>query len=317
MDPLSDVLGLLKPQSHLASGFRAGGDWALGFARYSGIKCYSIVEGGCWLAGEDVEPVWLNASDCFLLTSGRPFRLATDLALRPADAEKVFSSVREGRIATVGDGGAFFLVGSLFLLTGQSAEFLLGLLPPIVQVRDPDGQAALRWSVDRMMRELQSPRPGSALMTQHLAHMMLLQALRLHVEEVDGHGVGWLFALTDKQIGGVMTAMHADPARRWTLNQLAKEAGMSRTVFAERFRQLTGETPLGYLTRWRMLLASERLVTDKERVASVANALGYMSESSFRVTFQKVMGVTPRVYAKRHSVNAGSSLRHEATDASQ
>ncbi len=110
------------------------------------------------------------------------------------------------------------------------------------------------------MQELREPQPGSFLVLQHLAHMMLVQALRAHLAEGLSGGVGWLFALADEQIGPAINAMHDDPAYPWTLQELAERVGMSRSGFAAKFKETVGATPIDYLTRWRMLLAGDRLV---------------------------------------------------------
>ncbi|HEY9212406.1 MAG TPA: AraC family transcriptional regulator [Ancylobacter sp.] len=298
MDPLSDVLALLKPRSYVSSGFDAGGDWSIQFAdQHERIKCYAVVSGACWLSVEDVaDPVRLEGGDCFVLPSGRPFRLASDLSLQPVDAGTIFPPARAGGVVSVNGGGDFFLVGSRFAVSGQHAGALLRTLPPIVHIRKETEQAALRWSVERMMQELREPQPGGFLIAQHLAHMMLVQALRLHLtEEVEGR-VGWFFALADKQMCTAITAMHADPAYRWTLRELGARAGMSRSVFAMKFKATVGETPMDYLTRWRMLLAADRLANSHDPISAIALSLGYESESAFSTAFKREMGCSPRQY---------------------
>jgi AraC-like DNA-binding protein len=306
MDPLSDVLSLLKPRSQVSAGFDAGGDWAIAFPGNIGVKCYAVVSGACWLAVEGVaDPVRIAAGDCFLLPTGRPFRLASDLALAPVDAATVFPPAREGGVVTHNGGGDLFLVGSRFFLGGDHAAILLRMLPPIVHIRKESDQAELRGSVERMMRELRERRPGHYLVTQHLAHLMLIQALRLHVAERRA-GVGWLFALADRQIGAAIGAMHEAPARRWTLETLAARAGMSRSTFALRFKTTVGEPPLEYLTRWRMALAGDRLTHSGDAVSAIALSLGYESESAFSTAFKRVMGCAPRQYGRARAAAASA-----------
>jgi AraC-like DNA-binding protein len=302
MDPLSDVLSLLKPRSYVSRGFDVGGEWSVQFPRHEGIKCYAIVFGQCWLGIDGLaEPVRLEAGDCFLLPRGRPFRMASDLALPPVDAvAQLSSAVQDGAIATFNGGGDCCVIGGHFAFTG-SAAILLASLPPIIHIRKDADKAALRWSLDRMMQELREPQPGGALVAQHLAYMMLIQALRLHLAEGPRGGVGWLFALADKQIGAAITAMHADPAHRWTLRALASRAGMSRSTFAEKFKERVGASPMEYLTRWRMLLAGDRLATSADPIAAIAASLGYESESAFSTAFKRVMASSPRQYTRAHS----------------
>lgn len=314
MDPLSDVLSLLKPRSYVSAGFDAAGQWSIQFPdQHECIKCYAVICGECWLSVQGVpDAVRLRGGDCFLLPSGRPFRLASDLTLTPVDATTVFSAARHGGIASCNGGGDFFLIGSRFALSGAHAGLLLGMLPPIVHIRKESDQAALRWSVERMMQELREPQPGGFLIAQHLSHMMLVQALRLHLAEGARGGIGWFFALADKQMGAAISAIHGDPAHRWTLAELAACAGMSRSKFAVKFKETVGASPMEYLTRWRMLLAGDRLANSGDPISAIALSLGYESESAFSTAFKRVMGCSPRRYGRGR---IPASMPRTATDA--
>ena len=300
MDPLSDVLSLLQPRNYMSAGFDAGGDWSIQFPdQQKSIKTGAVVSGACWLAVEGVaESVHLQPGDCFLLPSGRPFRLASDLNLPSAQAASVFSTVSTGGMVTHNGGGDVCLVSSRFALSGHHADRLLEMLPPIVHIRKEADHAGLHWLVERMVQELRDDQPGGFLVARHLAHMMLVQALRLHLAEGAKGGVGWLFALSDKQIGPVIGAMHKTPARRWTLQSLAEEAGMSRSGFALRFRETVGASAMDYLTRWRMALASDRLSRNDEPISVIALSLGYESESAFSTAFKRLKGCSPRQYGR-------------------
>ncbi|MCX5514614.1 AraC family transcriptional regulator [Kaistia algarum] len=302
MDPLSDVLSLLRPRNYLSAAFDAGSPWSIQFPdQQGGIKCNAVVSGECWVQVEGVaDALLVKAGDFFLLPSGRPFRLASDLDTPPVAAETVFADVRrDGRTALLNGGGDFFAVSSRFALSGDHADMLLGMLPPIVHIRkESDQAAALRWSIEQTMQELRGGKPGSFLLVQHLAHMMLLQALRLHLNDRGSGRVGWLFALADRQIGQAIGAMHGDPAHRWTLQELAAQAAMSRSTFALRFKAMVGSSPMEYLTRWRMLLAADRLTHSADPVSAIAHALGYESESAFSTAFRRAMGCSPRQYGR-------------------
>ena len=270
----------------------------------------------CWLSVEGVsDPVRLKTGDCFLLPRGRPFRLASDLTLTPIDARTMFQAKTNGGVASYNGGGTCFVVGGHFILDGKHADILLGMLPPIVHLRKESDKAALRWSLERIMQELREPQPGGFLVVQYLAHMMLVQALRLHLAEGLKGGVGWLFALADKQMGAAINAMHDDPARRWTLQSLAERAGMSRTTFALKFKETVGASPMEYLTRWRMLLAGERVANSSDPVSVVARSLGYESESAFSTAFKRVMGYSPRQYGRGRTAASPSHGEGEAARA--
>jgi len=318
MDPLSDVLSLLKPRSYSAGGFDVGGELSVQFPRHEGIKCYAVISGGCWLAVEGVaDAVRLKTGDCFLLPSGRPFRLASDLSLTPIDAMTIFANARNGSIHLFNGGGDCFIAGGHFAFTGNHGGILLGVLPPIVHIRTESDKAAMRWSLERMRQELREPQPGSFLVAQQLAYMMLVQALRLHLAEGLRGGVGWLFALADKQMSAAITSMHDDPAHGWTLQELAARVGMSRSTFALKFKQTVGESPMEYLTRWRMLLAGDRLMNSSDPVSVIAPALGYESESAFSTAFKRVMGCSPRQYSRGGNLASSSRGEEEVARASQ
>lgn len=315
MDPLSDVLSLLKPQSYVAGGFRIGGDMAIQWPQHDGIKCYAVVSGQCWLSVEGVpEAVLLEAGDCYLLPPGPPFLLATDLSITPVDFSVLLAKRRSGQEVSGKQEGSCYLVGGHFFLTGSHADFLLGSLAPMVHIRKESDKAAMRWSLERMSEEVRESQPGSSLIAQQLAYMMLVQALRLHLADGAQGSVGWLFALADKQMGAAIRCMHDEPGQRWTLEKLAQRVGMSRSVFALRFKQTVGATPMEYLTRWRMLLAGDRLRNSRESASVIALSLGYESDSAFGKAFKRVMGCSPR----EHSRGAGlPGLVSVATDASK
>ncbi|MGV7207137.1 AraC family transcriptional regulator [Oxalobacteraceae bacterium A2-2] len=302
MDALSDVLSLLKTHSYRAGGFDAAGAWAIQFPRHEGIKCYAVMRGACWLAVEGVaQPLRLTEGDCFLLPGGRPFRLASDLELAPVDALAVLADGRNGVLRKVNGGGEMLLAGGHFTFAGGEGGILLGMLAPIIHMRTEAERAAMRWSLERMIEELREQRPGCLLVAQQLAQMMLIQALRLHLEAAaqdSGGGVGWLYALADKQMGAAINAMHAEPARRWTLAALARQAGMSRSSFAVKFKETVGSSPMDYLTRWRMLLAGDKLSNTSLPISAIAASLGYESDSAFSTAFKRIMGCPPRAYSR-------------------
>jgi AraC-like DNA-binding protein len=300
MDPLSDVLSLLKPRSYVSGGFGVNGDMAIQWPKHPGIKCYAILSGQCWLSVEGVpDAVLLTAGDCFLLPRGLPFCLATDLSLTPVDFKTILLARQSGDTVFSNEDGGHYIVGGHFVLTGSHADILLKSLPPIVHIRKESDKAAMRWSLERMRDELRDPQPGGSLIAQQLAYMMLVQALRLHLADGANGRVGWLFALADKQMSAAITCMHDDPGHPWTLQKLAERVGMSRSIFALRFKETVGATPMEYLTRWRMLLAGDRLKNSDDSISVIASSLGYESESAFGKAFRRIMDCSPRQYSRR------------------
>ena len=300
-DPLSDVLSLLKPRTYVTGGLTAGGQWLISFPAHEPIKCYSVVEGECWLSMEGVEkPARLRAGSCLLLPHGRPFVLASDLTLPRRDAWEIVSTMkRYNGILSVSPGEDFFMLGSHFALEGD-ARFLLDVLPPIAMLENESQREALRWAVERMLREMRDPQPGGTLIAQQVAYTMLVEALRLHLADDLQRGTGWLFALADSRMRVALSSMHLEPARAWTLQDLARSAGMSRTAFAQTFKKAVGKSPMDYLTHWRMTLAAKRMQDGGETISSIAPALGYKSASAFSAAFKRQWGASPREHIRAH-----------------
>lgn len=303
MDSLSQILSLLKARSYITAGFDAGGDWSLRLDDLQArIKCYAVVRGRCWLwAEDDTDPVEVVAGDSFILPSGRSICIGSDPQLAPTLASASLAPDRSGETVVYNGGGDVLLVGSRFEARGAHGADLLESLPTMLLVRDFAGQTSLQWAIEQMMAELRSGQAGASLMAQHLAGMMLVQTLRLYLARQGEGAINWLAALGDPHLGRALDALHAAPGRHWTLGMLAGEAGLSRSVFAQRFREKTGETPLGYLARWRMTVAAEALM-EGATVAQAADIVGYRSETAFGTAFRRVTGLSPRRYATRETL---------------
>ncbi len=310
MDPLSDVLSLLRPRAYKAGAFDLGRDFCIRFPQHEGIKYTAVISGQCWLAVEGVpEAVRLRAGDCFLLPRGLASCLASDLTLPPVDAHTIFPVPLNGRIASCDGGGHCLLVGGHLVLTGKHGDILFAELPPVVHIRKKSDKAAMRWCVERMNEELRDPQPGGFLITQQLAYMILVQGLRLHMAEGLKGRVGWLFALSDRQMSAAITSMHDEPAHDWTVEELGQRAGMSRSTFALRFKKTVGASPVEYLTRWRVFLAADKIANTSDSISEIAQSFGYESASAFAKVFKKIMGCSPREYNRGH--DSGSSAYSE------
>lgn len=298
MDPLSELLALLRPKSYITAGFDAGGSWALVLDDLAGrIKCYAVVKGECWLSIDAAERVFLTAGDCFVLPTGRQAVIASDLDAERKLASQTLNPNNSGEVVIYNGGGDVFLVGSRFEVDGRHADALLQALPPLIHVGQRHDRDRLRLYIDLMMEELRMARPGGLQVAQNLSHMMLAQALRLFLES-QPDGVGWFAALADRKLAPAIKAIHSNPAHAWTLGELADRAGMSRTSFSKYFRERVGQTPIAYLMHWRMMSAATRLTGGREAMIDIAISLGYSSEHAFGAAFKRIMGQSPRRYGR-------------------
>lgn len=299
-DPLSDVFALLRPHDCVAAGLDAGGDWSLRYAAHDGLKCIGVLKGGCWLVLDSQrERIWLEEGDCVMLPHGKAFVLSARGARLGDAAETVHSAPAHGDTAVLGGGGDFFMTGARFLLSGLASEMLMVTLPDVIVIRglDHDFSAsgeAVRWAIAQIGKELRLRRPGCASAIEHLSHVLLIELMRSHLDAGQDGQIGWTAALADPFLRRALVAMHRDLSGHWTVATLAKEAGLSRTAFAVRFAQRVGQTPLRYLTTWRMLWAAKRLAQDGLTVADAAAEVGYASESAFAAAFKRSLGTTPR-----------------------
>lgn len=299
VDVLSAVLSLVRAKGSVSGRLRAGGDWSLILPAPENPKFNAVVKGRCWLATDALEaPVSLSEGDGFLLVDSGPYMLSSSPGLPPTKAGGVFEAAIDG-VATIGSGEGTFLVGGQIELDGVSGPFLLEQLPPVLLVRaDTAGSADLRWALQALVRELESESPGQSLLSDHLAQLVVILILRSYYASGGAHLAGWLSALADPRLARAIGAVHRDPARNWTVGDLAGEAGMSRSSFAELFTRRVGSTPMAYAADWRLQLAASRLRTDSMSIGGIAAASGYGSESALGAAFRRRFGTTPARYRR-------------------
>ncbi|MGF6491852.1 AraC-like DNA-binding protein [Luteibacter sp. 621] len=311
-DPFSDILKFTRAESLATGGFSAGGPWAIAFPPPSSIKFFAVVKGGCWVTIEgEPEPVWFGTGDVGLITAKRGLVLASDLSLPPLDAMAVFSGSGK-TVAMLGDGQDFAHIGGHVLLDPASGRLLADVLPAWIHVSAESPQAtSFRWLLAELVAERRADLPGNQLAAAQLSQLLFIQILRAHLQTSGPMPAGWLRAIGDPRIAPAMRLMHADPSRSWSLDELAEACAMSRTTFANRFRDVAGSTPLAYLSGWRMHLATRALREGKKPVAVLAQELGYASESAFSTAFKRAVGESPRSY--RLGVRAHEEATADAT----
>lgn len=309
VDVLSAVLSLVHARGSVSGRLRAGGDWALILPAPENPKFNVVVKGQCWLSTDALEaPVSLSEGDGFLLVDSVPYTLSSSPDLPPTKARGVFEAAIDG-VATIGSGEGTFLVGGQIELDAITGPFLLEPLPPVLIVRaDAAGSTDLHWALQALVRELESDSPGQSLLSEHLAQLVVILILRGYYASGETQLAGWLTALADPRLARAIGAVHRDPSRTWTVGELAGEAGMSRSSFAELFKSRVGRTPMAYAADWRLQLAASRLTTDSLSMASIAAASGYGSESALGAAFRRRFGTSPARY-RREAREAAATRR--------
>lgn len=262
-----------------------------------------ITEGECFVELGDDSPVRLVAGDVVVFTQGHAHRMTSQPGLPPAPGARLDAVLsRRPRQLVYGGGGATTrLVCGYMACEERLARLLLEGLPPMVHVnvRGSNAGVWLEASVRYALAEARSPRPGGAGVLAKLAEVLFIEVLRLYMSEQRAGRTGWLAGLGDRIVGGALNALHSKPAHAWTLEELAREAGTSRSVLAERFQQLVGSPPMQYLTQWRMLLAANLLRGSNAPLARIAEDVGYQTDTAFSRAFRREYGLPPATWRRR------------------
>lgn len=313
MDPLTQTIALLRPRALLWKQADAVGDWAVRFPSHDGAAFSLIARGSCVFQAPGRAPTTLNEGDFVLLTRPPPWTLGARAESLAVDFRRDYATSGQWTALAEPDSDqpVTRLLGGHFHFDAANAALLEGLLPPIVEIRAADpGAARVRAVLDLIGDEGGAERPGRALVMERLVEVMLVEAIR-HAARVDADGQqGLLAGLGDAKIAAALRAVHEDIRRPWTVAQLAAIAGMSRSVFAERFSRRLGLPPIDYLLRWRMALAKDALRQGDRRLAEVAETCGYQSVSAFSAAFTRTVGCPPSRYANSppSSTEARASL---------
>jgi AraC-like DNA-binding protein len=260
-----------------------------------------LSRGNCWLSVEGIpDPIPLAGGDCFLLAPGSAYTLRDN----PRTRARSFCEVapRSGsQVISYGGGGApTTIISGWFRFRATSLKSLTRLLPPLILVKADQAQSlALHTTLNMLATEMAEPAPGSELVVNRLADLLFIHSVRAHIGSRSETGKsGLLRAIFDPQIGSALKSMHEKVEHRWTVDSLAEACGMSRSAFAVRFKDLVEETPLEYLTSWRMQKATGLLQTGDKKLFEVAKSVGYDSDAAFSKAFKRVFGVAPREYRR-------------------
>ena len=272
------------------------------------IEYHVIARGHCWVRLSEGVPVKLNEGDVVMFPQGDAHVLSSAPGMHAVADLTLFSRSTSPLPLFVEFGGAgpeqTRVVCGFLGCDARPYNPLLSALPAMIHIssRQSSSTGWLTTLVDMAARESRMPRPGGENVLARVSELMFVEALRQHLEALPTSQTGWLAGLRDPLVGRALSAMHAKPSEAWTVEQLARHAGTSRSVMAERFTDLLGQPPMQYLAMWRMQLASAMLV-DGRSICDVASAVGYESEAAFSRAYKKLVGQSPASWRRRR-VNA-------------
>jgi AraC-like DNA-binding protein len=297
IDPLAQVITLLQPRAVFSKGISGAGRWAVRYSEFGQPSFCVVLEGRCLLAVDGEQVITLGAGDFVLLPATPGFTMsgfepATPVRIDPKTTPAPTGEVRHG---TRGGRPDVRLLGGYFAFESADASLLVRLLPAVVHVR---GVERLSTLVRLVGEESTERRPGRDLVLTRFVEVLLIEALRS--TPGDNAPPGLLRALADARLAAAMRNMHANPARSWTVDQLAEKAALSRSAFYERFTRAVGVPPMEYLLAWRMALAKDLLGRQDLALTEVAERVGYGSASAFSTAFSRHVGKPPSRYANEH-----------------
>jgi len=278
------------------------------------VPYHLVAEGEAIVKFEGFPDTRLNAGDVVIIPHGDPHTVSYGSPAMLVDAGAALSENLSGALRTmeVGGGGQAtrFICGYFGCERHADRLFLAGL-PTLFKI-NVRGDAAGAWlenSIKHLASEAASGRPGRTVMLSKMAEALFIETLRRYMEQLPPEQTGWLAGARDPIVGGALVLMHRKPRHDWTMDDLAREIGTSRSVLAERFVRFVGEPPLAYLARWRLQLAARLIETTRKTILNVALDVGYESEAAFNRAFKREFGLPPAQYRRKSAGNGAAQPR--------
>ncbi len=294
VDPLSEVIALLRPRTVFTKGISGAGRWGVRYTDFGHPSFCTVIAGSCRLAVDGEAPVVLESGDFLLLPATPAFAMT---GFEPVTPERIDSGRKpaqsgEVRYGRRGGPADVRLLGGYFLFDSPDAGLLVSLLPRLLHVRGAERLATL---VGLLRSEAGAERPGRELVLSRLIELLLIESLR----ETPGENAppGLVRGLGDARLAAAIRSMHGEPARAWTVADLAKRAALSRSAFFDRFTRAVGLPPMEYLLAWRMAIAKDLLRRGEAGLTEVAERVGYSSASTFSTAFSRHVGEAPGRFA--------------------
>lgn len=303
MDLLADVLAVGGVRGTAGARLEATAPWGIIWRDITGAAFYAVTSGTAWLGLPGQPPRQLMPGDVVLLPNGTSHTLRSDpdTLVSTHDCSAAEAARACGGVLRMGSGEVqTHILGASYHYDPAVSTQVLTTLPELVHIRATNGGSCLDDTVRLLSRELACPQLATTLVLNRLVDILLVQLLRVWLAERPAEAQGtWLGVLADPLVSVALAKLHEDPARPWTTELLAAELATSRSTLTRRFRDVTGESPGGYLTRWRMDLAAIRLRDTDDTLDTIARSVGYTSVYAFSRAFNRARGQAPGHY--RHT----------------
>jgi len=302
MDALSAVLELIKLKSAVYFKTDFSSPWGMNVSKSNFAQFHMIVSGKCLLKMKQEKTIELYAGDIVIFPLGKPHWLADSKDSKKEEGLKVVESIWNDNPIFKGDNFATTLICGHFEFDHNIDHNFIKSLPSFIHITDMKRKEFvwLETISNLIMKESGSDLIGNTVTVNKLAEILFIHAIRAHILQKKDKK-GFFTALKNPKLSIALQLIHNYPEKNWTLEKLSKEAGMSRTLFANKFKEIVGETPLSYLTRWRMLKAKQFLIESSVSISEVAEKVGYSSEAAFNRVFKKNVLKTPAVFRRTSS----------------
>jgi AraC family transcriptional regulator, alkane utilization regulator len=284
------------------------------------VSYHLITEGSCWarLADDPASAIHVTAGELLVVPQGETHVMGSALDRAPQSFSELLASRLEAAPGEViklshGGGGPATRTVCGFLACDETlSNPLLSALPRIfkIDMRNDPQSAWLESSLRFAAAETAQSRAGSALVLAKLSELLFVEAVRRCIDALPAGRTGWLAGVRDRFVGRALSMLHARPAHPWTVDELARKAGLSRSALAQRFTCLVGQPPMQYLARWRLQVAAQEMLSGSKSLAAVAAEVGYESEAAFNRAFRRVFGMPPARYRReRKAQSVAASAR--------
>lgn len=317
MDALSSILEVTKLKGLVCDILTARGHWGLEMGRNETVQFWRLIQGTVVVNIYDGPRVNMQEGDIVIIPHGAAHWVG-DHENSPRVSQDAFVQSKLTGIPVYTDSGPeTIMVGGYFTFDHEHIHPFFKDLPQVIQISQfgTQYQILLEHTAGLMLAEINDERPGKNMMRKSLAELLFITVIRAYLDQACPQH-GFLAALNDTHISEALKLMHNTPEQLWTLDALARKVGMSRSVFAGQFKKLIGQTPLSYLTDWRISRAREILAHEKVTIDEVAFRVGYQSESAFNRAFKAKTGKTPAVYRKNRLSESVSESRSQISNVS-